>query len=93
MDLYEKQDRSRKNEQPSDGNSFQKYHDHMFLLSHLKILWEFLGLCMKRSSLPEDQRTGREGYFLQHCNLRSLTAREEKIEPVKTKRASARFNR
>jgi hypothetical protein len=55
----------------------------MFLLSHLKILWEFLGLCIKRSNLPEDQHNGREDYFLQHCNLRFPTAREdEKIAPV-----------
>jgi hypothetical protein len=40
MDLYEKQYSPDKDEQPSDGNSFQKYHDHMFFVSPLKILWE-----------------------------------------------------
>ena len=58
VDLDEKQYSADKNEQPSEGNPFQKYHDHMFFVSHLKILWEKSGLNIKATGFPEKMRTG-----------------------------------
>ena len=61
VDFDKKQESPDNNQQPSKGQShIRKYHDHMFFVCTLKILWEFSGLNIKATGLRQNKRTGSE---------------------------------